>query len=102
MSIKKKYLKTSPACKVTFRLSEKEALDAKHVFLVGEFNNWDETATPMKPLKKGGFVATLALEKDKEYQFRYFYDRIIWKNDSQADRYVHSTYGDCDNSIVSI
>ena len=47
-------------------------------------------------------VMTLDLKTDREYQFRYFFDRIIWKNDSDADRYVHSPYGDCDNSVVRV
>jgi 1,4-alpha-glucan branching enzyme len=102
LSIKKHYLKTRPVCKVTFRLSAQEALDAKSIFLVGEFNNWNKTRTPMKPLKQGGFVTTLDLKTGREYQFRYFFDRIIWKNDSAADRYVHSPYGGCDNSIVIV
>ena len=102
MSIKKNYLKTRPVCKVTFRLSEEDALDVKSIFLVGEFNDWNKTRTPMKPLKKGGFVITLDLETGREYQFRYFFDRIIWKNDSAADRYVHSPYGGCDNSVVIV
>jgi 1,4-alpha-glucan branching enzyme len=102
LSIKKHYLKTRPVCKVTFRLSAEEALDAHSIFLVGEFNDWNKTQTPMKPLKNGGFVVTLDLETGREYQFRYFFDRIIWKNDSDADQYVHSPYGDCDNSVVRV
>ena len=102
MSIKKQYLKTQSICKATFRLSTEEALGAKQVFLVGEFNNWNETATPMKALKNGGFVVTLDLETDLEYQFRYFFDRIIWKNDSQADKYVFSSFGNCENSVVTV
>lgn len=102
MSIKKHFLKTRPVCKVTFRLSAQEALDVKSIFLVGEFNDWNKTKTPMKPLKKGGFVMTIDLKTDREYQFRYFFDRIIWKNDSDADRYIHSSYGGCDNSVVSV
>ncbi len=87
MSIKKQYLKTRPVCKTTFRLSREEARDAKHIFIVGEFNNWNEIATPMKSLKNGEFVATLDLEADREYQFRYYFDKIAWGNDPQADRY---------------
>ncbi len=102
MSIKKRYLKNRQICKVTFRLSKAEALYAKQIFLAGEFNSWNKTATPMKALKKGGFVTTLNLEKDKEYQFRYFFDQIVWKNDSQADKYVYSPFGDCENSVVCI
>ncbi len=102
MSIKKQYLKTRPLCKTTFRLSKEESLDAKQVFIVGEFNNWDETATPMKPLKNGGFVVTLDLEIGREYQFRYNFDKIKWGNDTQADTYLYSSYGNCENSIVAI
>jgi len=102
MSIKKQYLKTRPVCKTTFRLSREEARDARHIFIVGEFNNWNEIATPMKSLKNGEFVATLDLEADREYQFRYCFDKIAWGNDPQADRYFYSSYGDCENSIVSI
>jgi len=102
VSIKKQYLKTRPACRVTFRLSDKDARDARRIFIVGDFNNWKETATPMKPLKKGGFVADLTLETGREYQFRYFFDRIAWGNDPQADKYIHSPYGNCDNSVIEI
>ena len=102
MSIKKQYLKNKSVCKVHFRLSRKDARDAKRIFLVGEFNNWSETATPMKSLKNGDFIATLDLETGREYQFRYFFDRMHWGNDPEADRYIQSSYGNCDNSAVSI
>ena len=102
MSIKKQYLKTRPTCRVTFRLSKDEASDAKRVFLVGEFNNWNETQTPMKALKDGGFTVTLDLDTGREYQFRYFFDRLFWGNDPGADRCVYSSFGNCENSIVSL
>ncbi len=102
MSIKKQYLKTGPICKVTFRLTKEEACDAKRVFLVGEFNNWNEADTPMKALKKGGFTLTLDLDTGREYQFRYFFDRLFWGNDPEADRYEYSSFGNCQNSIVSL
>jgi len=102
MSIKKQYLKNKSICKVHFRLSRKDAGDAKRIFLVGDFNNWNETKTPMKSLKNGDFIATIDLETGREYQFRYFFDRMYWRNDPEADRYIHSSYGNCDNSAVSI
>jgi len=102
MGIQKQYLKTRPICKATFRLTRAEAREAKQVFIVGEFNNWDELATPMKPLKNGGFVATLDLKTGREYQFRYYFDKLAWGNDPQADGYCYSSFGDCENSILSI
>ena len=102
MSIKKQFLKTRPVCKVAFRLSKNESKDAKQIFLVGDFNEWDENNLPMKPLKKGGFVANLDLETGREYQFRYYFDHNAWDNDPQADNYIHSSFGDCDNSVISL
>ncbi len=102
MSIKKHFLKTRPICKVAFRLSKKESKDAKQIFLVGDFNGWDENNLPMKSLKSGDFVANLDLETGREYQFRYCFDHIAWGNDSGADNYVHSSFGGCDNSVISL
>jgi len=102
MGIKKQYLKTRPICKVTFRLSKEEANDAKQVFLVGEFNQWNEVETPMKAIKKGGFTVTLALETGKKYRFRYFFDRFYWGNDPEADGYEFCSFGNCDNGILSL
>ena len=49
--IEKNYLKTKPECKVKFALPIEQIEGAKKVFLVGDFNNWDESATPMRKQK---------------------------------------------------
>ena len=100
MSIKKQYLKSKPVCKVTFRLPEDAAGSAKSANIVGEFNEWNIYATPMKRLKNGSFVLTLDLEPNREYQFRYLLDDEIWENDGEADKYVSHPYGDGENSVV--
>lgn len=100
MSLKKQYLKTKPICKVTFRLPKDEVAGARAAYVVGEFNGWDETSNKMKYLKSGEFTLTLDLEKNKEYQFRYLIDGQQWKNDSEADKYIRTEYGNCDNSVV--
>ena len=51
MSIKKQFLKRKPVCKVTFRIPEELGNSAKTAHVVGEFNNWDFSSTPMKKLK---------------------------------------------------
>ena len=56
----------------------------------------------MKPLKKGGFTVTLDLKTGRDYQFRYFFDRLFWGNDPEADRYEYSPFGNCENSVVSL
>lgn len=102
MSLKKQYLKSKPVCKVTFRLNAREANKAGTARLVGDFNAWDEHAEPMKRLKNGDFTQTIALEKDKEYAFRYFLDDTTWENDWQADAYIPSGMGGEDNSVVRV
>lgn len=100
-TISKQYLKSKPVCKVTFRLPSDGALGAESVTLAGEFNNWDEKATPMKRQKNGYFTVTLELEKDREYRFRYCIDGCKWENDWSADRYDPNPFGGFD-SIVRV
>ncbi|WP_462325240.1 isoamylase early set domain-containing protein [Desulfoplanes sp.] len=102
MSIQKKYLKTRPVCKVTFRICEDIVPNAKCVCLVGEFNNWDVNATPMVRLKNGSFKATLDLENGREYQFRYLVDEKEWENDGEADKFVSTPYGNSENSVIVV
>ena len=102
MSIKKKYLKSKPVCKVTFRISEEIGKSAATAHVVGEFNGWDFFSTPMKKLKKGAFTATLNLEKGREYQFRYLLDNSNWQNEGDADKLVPSPFGDSENSVIAV
>jgi 1,4-alpha-glucan branching enzyme len=95
--LKKQFLKTK--CKVTFTLPEALAADTQTAHLVGDFNNWDEHATPME--KKGkSFQVTLDLPVDQEFQFRYRINNSQWHNDWHADRYVPNPFSG-DNSVVS-
>ena len=102
MAFKKQYLKSKPVCKVTFKISKEEAHAADAVCLVGEFNNWDTTALPMKKLKNGSFSASFDLAKDQEYQFRYLLDNKDWENDWQADQYVPSSVSLEENSVIRV
>jgi 1,4-alpha-glucan branching enzyme len=100
--MKKQYLKSKPVCKVTFRLQKEMAKSAKTVNIVGDFNNWDIYATPMKKSKNGSFTVTLDLGLDTEYQFRYLIDETKWENDWNADKYVPTPYGNAENSVVVV
>ena len=102
MSFKKTYLKSKPVCKVNFKLSKEEAKSAQKVQLVGDFNAWDEKATPMKKLKNGSFSATIDVAKDAQYQFRYLLDDKVWENDWNADGYVVSPVSNEENSVLSV
>ncbi|MCG8318332.1 MAG: isoamylase early set domain-containing protein [Cytophagales bacterium] len=99
MSIKKQYLKSKPLCKVTFSLPKESANSAKKVNVVGEFNDWNEKALPMKKLKDGSFKVTQDLSVGQEYQFKYLLDGEVWENDSNADKYVANEFT-TENSVV--
>ena len=99
MGTKKQYLKTKPACKVTFNFDKNWNKSAKKVNLVGEFNNWDKKDIAMTKLEKGGFAATVELDSGKEYQYKYLVDGKNWCNDHKADKYVPDGYQG-ENSVV--
>ena len=94
----KRYLKSKNVTKVTFYTPAE--LNAEDVHLVGDFNGWDEKATPMEPLKDGRFKIVLELEPGKEYQFRYLVNGSEWHNDWDADKYVPNPYSG-DNSVIT-
>jgi 1,4-alpha-glucan branching enzyme len=101
MSIKKQYIKTSPECKVTFRLAKEIAASVNQTNLVGDFNNWDMESIPMKKLKTGEFTTTVNLATGKEYQFKYLLDSREWINENEADKQVSNAF-QSENSVVVV
>jgi 1,4-alpha-glucan branching enzyme len=94
----KSYLKTKKGVvKVTFELPAE--VNAEQAVVVGEFNNWDVNATPMKRKKDGTFAAALNLETGKEYRFKYFLDNARWENDANPDPLVPNTFGTHDSLL---
>ncbi len=100
MSIKKQFLKSKPGCKVAFKLSKEQATGAVKANLVGDFNNWNETADEMNSLKDGSFSLILDLKTGRNYQFRYLLDGATWINDEAADAYQASGFGDAQNGVI--
>src|SRR5581483_2567785 len=77
-TMNKTFLKTKKGTvKVTFELPTD--IQAQQAVVVGEFNNWDPTATPMKRKKEGRFSIALNLEGGREYRFRYYLDGSRWE-----------------------
>lgn len=102
MSIKKQYLKRKGICKVTFTVAQSEVNGAQKVHVVGEFNGWSPSATPMKRSKNGVFKVSMDLQQGREYQFRYLFDDQRWDNDPHADKSVDTPYDDASNSVIVI
>ncbi|QMU65353.1 MAG: glycoside hydrolase [Flavobacteriaceae bacterium] len=98
MAIKKQFLKSKPICKVTFSV---EAKEAKHVSVVGNFNDWNTSSTSLKKLKNGTFKGTVDLETENSYEFRYVVDGT-YINDDHADGYVWNDFAAADNSVLNV
>ncbi len=101
MAISKKFLKSKPVCKVKFEVEKGQVENGESIYLVGDFNDWDESSIPMKKLKNGKYTVTVDLETGRDYQFRYFAGNNVWFNDSEPDSTKTSPYGDAENSVVS-
>jgi 1,4-alpha-glucan branching enzyme len=83
---------------VTFHLSANVA--AERVWVVGEFNDWSQTALPMESTPDG-FEATAVLACGRAYRFRYLIDGSRWENDWAADAYVPNEFGG-EDSVVDL
>ncbi|MFQ6058911.1 MAG: isoamylase early set domain-containing protein [Anaerolineae bacterium] len=82
---------------VTFELPA--CLWIESAYLVGDFNDWDETAFPFRRGRNDEtWHVTLELERGREYQFCYLINGE-WHNDWHADKYAPNAYGG-DNSVV--
>jgi 1,4-alpha-glucan branching enzyme len=89
----------SPRGTVRVTFSMPAGIWADTIYLVGDFNGWDQTATPLR-LTEHGWLVALDLEMGQEYQYRYLVNGTDWYNDWRADRYVPNEYGG-DNSVVA-
>jgi 1,4-alpha-glucan branching enzyme len=85
---------------VTFRLPS--STWAERVNLVGEFNDWDTTATPMvRSRADDEWHVSVELEAGRRYRFRYLVDGQEWLNDWHADDYAENPFGS-DDSVVDL
>ncbi|NJP05640.1 MAG: glycoside hydrolase family 13 [Chloroflexaceae bacterium] len=92
----KKELSNPGKVRITFMMPA--GIWAETIHLVGDFNGWSVTATPMR-LNEYGWSVSLELDAGKAYQYRYLINGSEWYNDWRADRYEPNEYGG-DNSVV--
>ena len=99
MTVKKNLSKTGKSARVTFTAPAVENVDS--VYVVGDFNEWDRSATPLQKRKDGRFSGTVSMEAGREYRFKYLVGEDQWINDDAADKYVANDYGS-DDSVIQI
>jgi hypothetical protein len=97
----KQYNENGSKCKVTFRLLREAAKNPQNVAIVGDFNGWDASQSPMTRLANGDFVITMELNSGKEFKFRYLIDGRRWEIDWHADKFVRNEKGTKD-SVVKV
>jgi 1,4-alpha-glucan branching enzyme len=71
--------------RVTFSIPASIWADTIH--LVGDFNNWSTTATPLK-LDETRWSVALELEAGRAYHYRYLMNGTDWSSDWSADHVV--------------
>jgi serine/threonine protein kinase len=72
---------------------------ASKVFLAGEFNNWSETATPMRKQPNGEWIVALQL-KPGRYQYKFLVDGK-WMTDPDNSERTDDGFGGF-NSVVPV
>jgi 1,4-alpha-glucan branching enzyme len=83
---------------VTFDLPAE--LDIEQAAVVGEFNDWSESANPMTTADDGRWTATVSLDPGRSFRFRYHLGEDRWENDWNADHYVGNDFGGADSVVV--
>jgi 1,4-alpha-glucan branching enzyme len=94
--IRKQPVDDGQLVKVTFRLPAAEG--APRVSVVGDFNDWDPAASPLRRRSPTRSV-TVTLTVGRRYAFRYVDGNGSWFNDEAADDYVANGFGGHDGVI---
>jgi hypothetical protein len=96
--IKRKNVAKSDQVKVSFVLPEDDPRLPASV--VGDFNEWDPDANPLKPRRNKTHSAVVTLTKGEQYLFRYRCEDGTWFNDDQADDYKRDKFGNLNCVLV--
>jgi len=80
--------------RVTLALS---APDAGAVYLMGDFNQWNQKVHPMKQEKDGTWKKTIMVQPGK-YEYRFLVDGK-WRNDPSNDQICPNCYGTQNNVL---
>ena len=75
--------------------------DCNCLYLVGKFNECNESVYRMQSTDDGTWSLVLELESGREYQYRYRTDKGVWHSDLVANGYVPSPDGS-DSSVVRV
>lgn len=82
--------------RVTFELPS--CVWGDRIYVVGDFNQWRRTETPLLQARDGAWRAVVDLPAGHQFEFRYLIDGK-WQTDDHADGSRPNEFGS-DNSVV--
>ena len=91
----KKSLAKTKKQRVTFTLT---APDSEEVFLVGDFNNWNEKKHPMKKDESGRWKKDVIVPPGR-YEYKYLVDGK-WQIDLANKEVIQNRFGTLNNVIL--
>ncbi len=74
---------------------------ASHVALVGDFNDWDSAATPLRPVANGEVWAVTVPLAPGRHEYAFVVDGSRWMPDPAAPRSQGADFGQ-PNSVVTV
>ncbi len=80
--IKQISVKGTDEVKVSFVLGKAEPVGS--VSVVGDFNEWDPLAHPLRPRSNGTRSVAVTLPKGRRFAFRYLAEGGCWHDDDSA------------------
>ena len=83
--------------KLTFTLSLADT--PQPVSVLGDFNEWDPHAHPLKKRTNGTRSVSVVVPPGSAFAFKYLADGGTWFNDVEADEHTVNEYGEV-NSII--
>lgn len=89
---------TSESVKVTFVVPMADC--DRQVSVVGDFNQWDPLANPLRKRSNGTRSASVELSSGASYRFKYLAEDGAWFCEGQADDHVANDYASVDSVLV--
>jgi hypothetical protein len=97
--LKREPVKKGNQVKVTFVVPHDP--DQPRISVLGDFNAWDPSATPLVKRANNTRSASVTLDPNRKYEFRYRTESGEWLDEEQADEYKPNEFGTRNCVIVT-
>ncbi len=95
--LKRKGFRASDDVRVTFVLPE----GSPPASVVGDFNDWDPEANPLRRRSNQTYSTSIVLPPGKRYAFRYRTHDGEWFNEPDADAQEPNEFGEMNSIIIT-